>query len=220
MFKYIIMCGGNYDKFEQHKSLTKINNERLVERTIRLLKENNINDIYISSNEKGFEEFTNVLHHENSFKVVNDKVIGYWIDAYYPTDEPVVYLHGDVYYSGEAIKKIIQRANETKVNVFIGNEVARNKEHKNWGEPFGWIVVNQQKFHEAIKKTKELQDNGKLERGYALSWELYRVMNGTDPNYMLIDDNNYLSIDDETIDIDNPWQIEELKKKVSDINAV
>jgi hypothetical protein len=70
------------------------------------------------------------------------------------------------------------------------------------------------------KKAKELQDNGKLERGYALSWELYRVMNGTDPNYMLIDDNNYLSIDDETIDIDYPWQIEELKKKVSDRNAV
>lgn len=218
MFKYIIMCGGNYDNFKEHKSLTKINGERLVERTIRLLWENGINekDIFISSNEDGFAQYdAKVLHHNNSFKVINEKVIGYWIDAYYPTDEPVVYLHGDVYYTDEAIKKIIQRANETKVNVFIGNEIARNKEHKNWGEPFGWIVVNQQKFHEAIKKAKELQDNGKLERGYALSWELYRVMNGTDPNYMLIDDNNYLSIDDETIDIDYSWQIEELQKKVS-----
>ena len=39
-------------------------------------------------------------------------------------------------------------------------------------------------------------------------------MNGTDPNYMLINDNNYLSIDDETIDVDAEWQIEALDKKI------
>lgn len=215
IFKVIIMCGGNYEDFKTHKSLSIVNGEKLVERTIRLLKENSIKDIYISSNEEDFKEYANVLHHNNSFKVVNNKCEGYWIDAYYPTDEPVIYLHGDVYYSENAIKKILNRAKEAKDNVFIGNEIAKNKEHNNWGEPFGWIVINQKEFKEAIKKTKELQDEGKLERGYALSWELYRVMNGTDPNYMLIDDNNYLSIDDETIDIDKPWQIEELNKKVS-----
>ena len=99
-------------------------------------------------------------------------------------------------------------------NTFIGNEIARNKEHKNWGEPFGWIVIDQKKFRKAIEDTKKLQDEGKLERGYAISWELYRVQNGTDPNYMLINDRNYLSIDDETIDIDTEWQIQELRNKL------
>lgn len=210
--KYIIMCGGNYYNFTVHKALSVINGEPLVKRTIRLLKENGIEDISISSMDKRFDEFgVSRLEHKNSFKSTPKEVIGYWIDAYYPTEEQCTYLHGDVYYTEEAIKKIVNL--NPKVNTFIGNEVAKNKEHKNWGEPFGWIVVNQKEFRKGIEETKKLQDEGKLERGYALSWELYRVLNGTDPNYMLIDDNNYLSINDETIDIDAPWQIEEMNKK-------
>lgn len=211
------MCGGHYEEFSEHKSLSVINGERLFERTTRLLWENgvDIKNIFISSNEDGFAEYgAKVLHHENSFRTEDGKVIGYWIDAYYPSEDPIIYLHGDVYYSEDAIKKILDRAKNTTENVFIGNEIARNKEHKNWGEPFGWIVVDQKKFKEAIKKTKQLQDDGKLERGYAISWELYRVEQGLDPNKMYINDNSYLSINDETIDIDKPYQIEELNKKV------
>ena len=59
-----------------------------------------------------------------------------------------------------------------------------------------------------------MQDDGKLERGYAISWELYRVINGLNPNKMYINDETYLSIDDETIDIDAPWQIEVLNDKL------
>lgn len=125
----------------------------------------------------------------------------------------LVYIYiGDVYYTEEAIDKILDyNASE---NIFIGNEVARNKAHQNWGEPFGWIIVDQKKFRKAIEKTKKLQDEGKLKRGYAISWELYRVYNKLDPNKMYIYDNTYLSINDDTIDIDDPKQIEELKAKV------
>ena len=210
--KYIIMCGGHYSKFETPKQLSVINGETLVERTIRLLKENGIIDIYISSNDPRFDKYATRLEHNNSFEEKDGKVYGYWIDAYYPIDDPCVYLHGDVYYSENAIKKIINLNPE--VNTFIGNEVARNKEHKNWGEPFGWIVVDQEEFRKGIEETKKIQDEGKLERGYALSWELYRVLNGLDPNKQYILDESYLSIDDETIDIDAPFQIEELNKKL------
>ena len=209
--KYIVMCGGVYDNFTIPKPLSVINGETLVERTIRLLKENGITDIYISSNNSIFDKYAPRLEHFNSYEYKDGKVYGYWIDAYYPTDEPCVYLHGDVYYSEDAIKKIVNL--NPKVNTFIGNEVARNKEHKNWGEPFGWIIVNQDEFRKGIEETKKLQDEGKLERGFALSWELYRVLNGLDPNKQYIIDDNYLSIDDETIDVDAPWQIEEFNKK-------
>lgn len=210
--KYIIMCGGNYDNFETPKQLSIVCGETLLERTIRLLKENGIDDYYISSNNPIFESYGRVLKHENSYKYENGKIYGYWVDAYYPLDEPCIYLHGDVYYSEDAIKKIINL--NPKVNTFIGNEIARNKEHKNWGEPFGYIVVDQDEFKEGIRKTKQLQDEGKLERGYAISWELYRVLNGLDPNKQYIIDDTYLSIDDETIDVDAPFQIEELNKKL------
>lgn len=213
--KYIIMCGGNYDNFKTPKQLSIVNGETLVERTIRLLKENGITDIFISSNDARFDKYATRLEHNNSFQFKEGKVYGYWIDAYYPINEPVTYLHGDVYYSEDAIKKIINL--KPNVNTFIGNEVARNKEHKNWGEPFGWIVVDQEAFKKGIEETKKLQDEGKLERGYALSWELYRVINGLDPNKQYINDDTYLSIDDETIDIDAPFQIEELNKKLGAI---
>lgn len=208
----IIMCGGVYDNFTIPKSLSVINGEPLVQRTIRLLKENGIEDILISSNDCQFEKYATVVYHENSYKYENGKIYGYWLDAYYPTNEPTIYLHGDVYYSENAIKKIINL--NPKVNTFIGNEIARNKEHKNWGEPFGWIVVDQKTFRKGIADTKKLQDEGKLERGYAISWELYRVLNGLDPNKQYINDNTYLSIDDETIDIDAPWQIEVLDERI------
>ena len=212
MYQVIIMAGGEYKDFKEHKALTKIKGEALVERTIRLLKENGVDEIYISSNDYNFGIYGNVISHQNSFKVKNGKVEGYWVDAYFPTDKPTIYLHGDVYYSENAIKKILNL--NPKENTFIGNEIARNPQHLNWGEPFGWIIVDQKSFRKAIEKTKQLQDDGKLQRGYAISWELYRVYNGYDPNYMLINDNNYLSINDETIDIDTPEQIEQVRQKL------
>ena len=211
---YIIMCGGYYQNFSTPKQLSVINGERLVDRTIRLLRENGIEDIYISANDPIFDCIdVPRLQHENSYKYEDNKIKGYWVDAYYPTDKPCVYLHGDVYYSEDAIKRIINY--NAKVNTFIGNEIARNKEHHNWGEPFGWIIVDQKEFRQGIEDTKKLQDEGKLERGYAISWELYRVLNGLDPNKQYINDDTYLSIDDETIDIDAPYQIDELNRKLN-----
>ena len=206
------MAGGVYDTFKTPKPLSVINGETLLERTIRLLKERGITDISISSNDERYEQYGKVLYHHNSYKYEGGKIYGYWVDAYYPTDEPCIYLHGDVYYSENAIDRILNL--KPSVNTFIGNEVARNKEHKNWGEPFGWIVVDQKSFREGIEKVKKLQDEGKLDRGFAISWELYRVLNGLDPNKQYIIDSTYLSIDDETIDIDAPWQVEVLDERI------
>lgn len=208
------MCGGFYENFKTPKALTIINGEKLVERTIRLLRENGVENIYISANNDYFDYLgLPILKHENSYRYENGKIYGYWVDAYYPYDKPCVYLHGDVYYSDNAIKKIVNY--NACYNTFIGNEIARNKEHKNWGEPFGYIVVNQLAFKDGIRLVKEMQDGGYLKRGFGISWELYRVLNGLDPNKMYIYDNTYLSIDDETSDIDAPWQIKELDKRVS-----
>ena len=205
----IIMAGGKYKDFQKHKALSVIHGEVLIERTIRLLNEYGYK-WFISTNDPNFDKYGNILHHENSFEVENGIVKGYWLDAYYPTNEPTIYLHGDVYYTEEALKKILTL--NPSVNTLVGNEVARNPQHLNWGEPFGWVVVDQKSFRDAINKTKQLQDEGKLERGYAISWELYRVLNNLDPNKMYILDESYLSINDKTIDVDTPEQIDMVNK--------
>ena len=174
----IIMCGGVYENFKQHKALTKINGERLVDRTIRLLKENNVEDIYVSATDPNFIDYK-VLKHENTYKQIYGKQAGYWLDAYYPTDKPCIYLHGDVYNSEDAIKKILNY--NPKVNTMIGNQWALNENHDKVGEPFGLIIVDQKKFRKAIEDTKRLQDEGKCDR-MPVSWELYQVLNGHDVN--------------------------------------
>lgn len=205
----IIMCGGEYKDFKKHKALSVIKGEVLVEHTIRLLEENGIKEWYISATDPSFEKYGNILKHNNSFKAEgNDKCIGYWVDAYYPISKPTIYLHGDVYYTDEAIKKILN-LNPTK-NTFIGNIYALNEEHKKVGEPFGWIIVEPNKFFTAIEETKRLQDEGKVERGLAISWELYEVLNGYDVNDFIIDKETYLVLDN-VFDIDAPWQIEHYK---------
>ena len=213
--RIIIMCGGYYENFKEHKSLSMVNGEKLIERTIRLLKENGIEEYYISSNDDRFKEYGKILKHENSYRFENGIVRGYWVDAYYPTNEPVIYLHGDVYYSEEAIKKILNF--NPKVNTMIGNKWALNENHDKVGEPFGWIIVNQEEFRKAIDKCKKLQDAGKIDRGIAISWELYEVLNGHDVNDFIITRDTYYPINDETIDIDAPEQIEILEKKISNI---
>lgn len=202
----IIMAGGKYKDFEKHKALSFIRGEVLIERTIRLLKANGITDWYISTNDDNFSKYGNILHHDNSYEAENGKTKGYWVDAFYPTDKPTIYLHGDVYYTDDAMKRILNL--NPSVNTLIGNNLARNPQHIDMGEPFGWIIVNQKEFREGIEKAKQLQDEGKLNRGLAISWELYRVLNNLDPNRMVILDETYLCIDDSTIDVDTPEQIE------------
>ena len=202
----IIMCGGKYKYFQRHKALSNIHGEVLIERTIRLLQNRGITNWYISTNDPDFDKYGNILHHENNFETGSDGMKGYWVEAFYPTKEPTIYLHGEVYYTDDAMDKILNL--NPKVNTLIGNHIAMNEEHIDIGEPFGWIIVDQEKFREAIEKTKKLQDEGKLKRGYAISWELYRVLNNLDPNIMNILPETYLCISDNTIDVDFPEQID------------
>ena len=212
--KFIIMCGGNYNYWKTPKQLSIINGERLVDRTIRLLKENNVEEIYISSNNPIFDSCNvpRLINTKNDFDVKETETQGYWLDAFYPVEESVTYLFGDVYYSEEAIKKIVEF--KSNRNILFGSKIALNKLHKNWGEPFAYIVNDYKLFFDGINNVKELFNQGKVER-HPIVWELYRYLHGLDINkHEIIDD--YEVIDDETIDIDGPEELEEMQKKYGD----
>ncbi|MBQ6631114.1 MAG: hypothetical protein IJH55_03150 [Romboutsia sp.] len=214
--KYVIMCGGFYQNFrEVPKQLSVVNGERLVDRTIRLLKENGVEEIYISSNNPVFDTCgVPRLEHENSYRYDNDTLTGYWVDAFYPHFEDntkVTYLFGDVYYTEKAINKIVNF--KTYKNVLFGTGIAKNKLHKNWGEPFAYVVNDYKVFMDGVKAVKKLQDEGKTKR-MALVWELYRYLNGLDINIQQVKGDTYICIDDGTIDIDGPQQIEQLNDKI------
>ena len=213
--KYVIMCGGIYDSFEIPKHLTVINGERVADRTIRLLRECGAKEIYISSNDPRFDSCgVPRLEHINGYRAITEEnVTGYWLDAFYPyfaDDEKVTFIFGDVYFTKDAINTILNF--ETDLNVLFGTSDAKNPQHENWGEPFAYIVNDYKTFMNGVYDVKRMQDEGKLKR-VALVWELYRYLNGLDVNVQDVLDETYVVIDDGTIDIDCPENIEMIKRR-------
>lgn len=207
--KYIIMCGGRYRKWSQPRQLIKVKGETIVGRTIRLLRENGIEDISISATNDIFEQCgVPVLYHENKYSAIgyNNIINGYWCECFYPTDEPTTYLFGDVVYSPEAIKTIIET--ETDDIMFFGSKPPFMPPYpKRYEEPFAFKVVNTDHLKEACKKVKELYKAGKFRR-QPIAWEVWNVITGGDPNK--IDFNSYVGINDYTCDIDYPSEVDQV----------
>lgn len=203
--KYIIMCGGTYKDFEIPKHLTPLHGEPLVCRTIRLLRQNGVTDIAISANDPRFEGLgVPVLRHKNEYTLwVSHKLeTGIWVDGFYLVNEPVCYLFGDVVFSPQAIKTIVEK--DTKdVDFFASTENFGYNYLKPWAEPFGFKVQNVEHFHQSIALTKQYLQEGKFRR-HPVAWELWQVISGTPLNRIL---ENYTIINDYTCDLDKPDEI-------------
>ena len=211
--KYIIMCGGQYQQWSTPRQLIKIRGEPIVARTIRLLRENGIADIEISSNDPVFQQFgIPVLRHENSYNAVGyDNFTGFWCDAFYPTDEPTCYIFGDVVFSPEAINKIVETP--TDDIVFFGSAPPFAPEYmKKWAEPFALKVADTHHLKQAIRNLKQFAAEGRFNRK-PIMWELWQVIKGGDLNR--IDYGSYVAINDYTCDIDYPGEAEQFDRIVS-----
>ena len=207
--KYIIMCGGSYEMWQTPRHMTKINNECVVARTIRLLRENGVEDIAISSNNPVFEQFgVPVLSHENNYHAIEyNNSTGYWHEAFYPTDEPVCYVFGDVIFSPKAIKTIVNT--ETDDIQFFGSAPPFADEYpKQYVEPFAFKVVNTERFKKALKQVEKYEAQGAFNRK-PISWEVWQVINHGPIN--VIDFSSYVVINDYTCDIDYPEEVELFK---------
>ena len=213
-YRYIIMCGGQYKAWEQPRQLTEINGEPIVARTIRLLCENEIENknIAISSNLDGFENFgVKVLKHDNPYKTADfDGGEGYWVDGFYPTKEPVCYIFGDVVFSEDAIKTIVETETDS-IEFFASAPPFDPRFTKRWAEPFAFKVKNNIRFGLCIDNVRMFERMGFFKRR-AIAWELWQVIMGTPLN--LIDYTNYTVINDWTCDIDEPEDIAKMEKFV------
>lgn len=214
---YTIMCGGTYTVFDDPKQLSVVKGERLVERTIRLLREEGAQDIRISSNDPRFDEFgvPRLENQENKYTSVAGVISGYWLDAFwpdFPEDTRVTYIFGDVWFTEAAIREIVHHQDDEK-NILWGTGIANNPQHRNWGEPFAYRVNDYKTFMAGVRIVKSLQDAGKLKR-QGLVWELYRCLNGLDVNTQrVLPGDTYRIIDDGTIDCDAPERVKELNER-------
>ena len=206
---YIIMCGGNYEKWQTPRHLTEINGEAIVARTIRLLRENGVEDIAISSNNPVFKQFgVPVLKHENDYYAIEyNNMAGYWCNCFFPMDEPVCYIFGDVVFSPQAIRTIVEY--ETEDIMLFGSKPPFAKEYsKPWIEPFAYKVKNTAHLKNACEEVKQLDALGVYKRK-PIAWELWSAICGSPPNRI---DNSYVAINDYTCDIDNKEDIEAFER--------
>ena len=197
------MCGGQYLKWEKPRQLTEINGEPIIARTIRLLKENGITDIKISSDNDVFSQYAPVLKHDNGYKTLGYNLgNGLWLDAFYPTDEPTCYMFGDVVYSPEAVRTIIEY--KTDDIMFFGSKFPFASEYPKWYiEPFAFKVQDQDHLHKACDEVRRLFSQGAYHRE-PIAWEVWNAICGTDPNMI---NGSYVAINDYTCDIDGPEEV-------------
>lgn len=205
--KYIIMCGGDYPRWEQPRQLTIVYGEPIVARTIRLLREHGIEDIAISSNNEVFNQFgVPVLSHDNDYTWLEYNFSdGLWCNCFYPTDEPTTYLFGDVVYSRKAIDTIINY--DTDDIMFFGSKPPFSHQYpKPYIEPFAFKVVDTEHLQRAVAEVKHLYEDGQFDRE-PIAWETWNVINGNaNPNK--INYSSYVGINDYTCDIDKPSEME------------
>jgi len=184
----------------------------IVKRTIRLLKAFGVpkEDIIISSNDCIFDILgvKRVVH-------ANEYIYGHeeyhrWLNAFYPMTEPVCYLFGDVYFSEDAIRQIVQTETES-IQFFASAPPFADNYYKTWAEPFAFKVQDTKLFFEKIEECHKLDLEGRFHRE-AVSWELWQVIKGTELD--VIDYTNYHAINDYTCDIDNADEAREFERQV------
>lgn len=192
--RYIIMCSGKGTRWNNYlgvpKHLIEINGETLLARTTRLLKDNGVYNYIITSSDVRYKQYGMTMPQS-----CNDCEI----DRFEETDdEEICYLYGDVYYTEEAIKNIINTP--TDEILFFGS---------NW-EIFAIKIVNKKLFMEHKYKVKKLYLNKLIDR--CIGWEIYRSLNNIPFDEHRITD-RYFKILDGTDDIDYPEDYEKFVKE-------
>lgn len=210
--KYIIMCGGKYPKFETPRQLLEFKGEKIIERTIRQLFENGVTDISISANDPAFDGLgVPVLRHENNYVGIEYNVCGgEWCECFYPTDEPTCYIFGDVVFSDNAIRTIVEYQGEDIM--FFASAPPFSRDYpKVWVEPFAFKVWDTDHLKKAVEDVKRLHDIGRFRR-QPIAWEVWNVISrGPDGDVNTIDYSSYVHINDWTCDIDKPCEIANLE---------
>lgn len=201
--KYVILAKGGHTDFI--RQLVQIGNERLLDRTIRLLRKNGIKDIIVTGEYKDIDAEV-INPKENTYDYKTGK--GYWLSAF--SDEflvePVCFIWGDVYFSDKAIKTIVEGPEDT----FYCSYKNKSKDYiKKHDEPFAYKVADVKNFREHIEICKQAYDNGLTYRN-PIVWELYRSINGINLNEHRLKDNAVI-INDITCDIDNIEDVYKLR---------
>lgn len=214
--KAIILCAGEASRWGNHlntpKHLIELEGEKLLHRTIRLLKDRGIDEIYTV-----VKDITGTYYHPDSVQWVAkidyennadaDKFLSskdLWNDK-----GRTIVLYGDVYFTNEAIDTILSFSD--KEWTLFAREGASSITGTPWGECFAlsFYPKDHKRMEEMLHYIATLWKTGVIKR--CGGWELYRAMTGRrdkkvrHPHTITT---NFVEINDFTEDFDRPEDLD------------
>jgi choline kinase len=209
--RYIILADGSGERWGNYtgvpKHLVEIKGEPIIARTVRLLKERGATDIIITSHDERYNFAERYEPENNTLE----------IDKYYSTNPlwngDITFLYGDVYFTEDAMDKIVSHTPEDFV--FFGR-----KGESLSGCPWGELFASKFKtdylidLSKACLKVRQGIIDGTVRKGRGGGWWLYRTLvNAPDWNKTTFHGHFY-EIDDLTDDIDFPSDLDNLLKVI------
>lgn len=227
MTRYIIIAAGDMTRWQTEdgklylntpKHFVTFNGERVIDRTVRLLKERGVGEkqIYVISKDYRLDGVVNRHPKLNKENYDADKFIS--SESYWDKKGRTVVLYGDVYFTDDAMDTILSNTEE-HWRLFC-RPTASEITGTEWGECFA--ISFYPADHEYI--SRKLQQLIYLYKGELLDriggWEWARIVAGV-PVVELPEHKDwlmcYVVIDDETDDLDYPEDYVRLKKVVEKI---
>jgi hypothetical protein len=205
--RFVIMAGGGGTRWKNHLGTPKhtivIEGERLIDRTVRLIRERTDADIVIVSSNpdcgvEGTRRVESTPMVEGDF---NDGLVPS-VPHWSPTERTII-LFGDVYFTDHAMDMIV-RSYESSDYWFFGRKDASTITQCPWGETFAIALLpqHQQVFHNAISEVDKVYKLGEISR--ITGWEVYRKLQDIPLHDHEIKD-NFVEINDFTEDFDYPY---------------
>jgi hypothetical protein len=199
MTRCLILCAGNGVRWGDYmgvpKQLIKINDETLLHRTLRLLKENDKSRISIVTNDDRLR-----LGYHNEFQPRRSRWI---VETVLSTrelwEERVIVLLGDVFYTEQAMHEITKFSDDLG---FFGRPGPSRYTARNHGEIFAVSFSRgvAERFTQVALLTLECAVNG----AWGNLWDLYHTYVGMPLNSKKFESRIFHIIDDFTDDFDIP----------------
>lgn len=214
--RYIIVAAGDGTRWSNYlgipKHLIPIGGEPLIHRTVRQLKEIGVTDIVIvAPDDDRYNVQGAIVYKPSQNGAFYDA--GKFLSYREVWGSDTKFLFGDVYFTDDAIKAIVQYSGEWTV---FARPTASNKTGCNYGEIFAMYIPFNHKaaFEASLLHIVKLRHEGKISRNGG--WEVYRDMIGL-PDDMLhrhLYGDNMVIIDDMTEDFDYPTDYELWKERL------
>lgn len=193
--RVLIMAAGPAKEWDRHEA--EIGGETLLGRTVRQLREQGLNDIFIS---RRMDQMKGVP--ALPVRYVSNEYVGNDLGCIYGVRMigAEIYLFGDVHYSDEAIQRIIRGGEE-----FYGR--SGKSKVKRYGEMFA--IKATEKLMRTLERMWGEYQSGKRKRLW--SWDLYGEMQGKN-FYTQGTTGNFAEILDETEDFDKEEELQKWKQ--------